>query len=64
MHGQDRYDTSAHCGDIMIYGTWASAKAAYDIMYKNEPEIRRCMRIYPVVAVAGNEPRTTKPLRD
>jgi len=51
-------------GQALLYHTWTDAKAAHEEMYKSDPEIGRYMLIYPVVVVAGREPRTTKPRRE
>ncbi len=45
-------------GDVLAYYEWKIAKQVLD---SYEPEIRQNFRIYPVVLVAGHEPRTTSP---
>jgi len=45
-------------GDALVFSTWAEAKSALDHML---PDIQSNFRIYPVVVVAGQEPRTTPP---
>jgi len=48
-------------GDALIYYQWKFAKQALD---SYAPELRPNFRIYPVVMVAGHEPRTTSPRED
>jgi hypothetical protein len=43
---------------LMLFETWGEA---FEYWKAIDKEIRWYQRIYPVVAVAGNEPRTTKP---
>lgn len=52
---------SGPAGDALLFSEWAAAKAAYDHLYGTKPEMRNCFKIYPVVVIAGNEPRTTVP---
>jgi hypothetical protein len=52
---------SGPSGDALLYERWSDAKAAYDHMYKNDPACQQTYKIYPVVVVAGNEPRVTRP---
>jgi hypothetical protein len=45
-------------GDELVFHRWKDAKAALEHM---RPEIRPNFRLYPVVVIAGHEPRTTSP---
>jgi hypothetical protein len=48
-------------GDVLLYESWKAAREAFDAMYEDKPDLKLCMRIYPVLFSAGNEPRTTCP---
>jgi hypothetical protein len=45
-------------GDALVFSVWSEAKFALDHM---DPDIQSNFRIYPVVVVSGQEPRTTPP---
>lgn len=58
MGGDPHVETNDVRGDVLLFERWSDARAALDCY---DPEIRPNFRIYPVVAAAGNEPRTTRP---
>lgn len=61
VFNQPRYEHGALAGDALVHFSWTDAKAAFDKMYKDDSAVAACMKIYPVVISAGNEPRITCP---
>lgn len=47
--------------DAALFEKWSDAKAAHSAMCGEDKFRANCFKIYPVIAIAGNEPRTTNP---